>query len=166
MKFKIIENLLIENDYFNLTHNIKKLNQTLTDSTNKKLKEEKNELKKKTLIYGNLLMNRPIHECGGSISSREKILGRQSQRQSSLMFDFFEQREQKKNDVDSNSSDLMEMIHNRSDLISDIDRSVLIESVIDLSKNDGDNEVEADLNKIKEMKESPKNEDDKKVLNK
>ena len=168
MKFKIIENLLIENDYFNLTHNIKKLNQTLTDSTNKKLKEEKNELKKKTLIYGNLLMNRPMHECGGSYSSREKILGRQSKRQSSLMFDFFEQREKKNNDVDSNSSDLMEMIHNRSDLNSDIDRSVLIESVIDLTKNDGDNnnEDECDLNKIKENKESPKDEDNEKKLKK
>ena len=157
MRFKIIENILIENNYFDLTHNVYKLNETSTESREKELKKETNPKKKNTLIYGNLLMERQKHKCESHYSSRDKILGHQSQRKSSLMFTFFEQSEKNEKDYDSNSSELMEMMHNRSDYLSEVDRSVLIESVIDLPKNDEENENEddSDSNKINEIKEIP-----------
>ena len=112
-------------------------------------------------------MERPIHKCESNFSSREKILGDQSRRKSSLMNVFFEQTEKgKEKDFDSNSSELMEMIHNRSDYLSDVNRSFLIESVIDLPKDEEekekekekendekDDENEDDINKIEETKE-------------
>ena len=156
MKYKTIENILIEKSYFDLSHNVKKLNEALIESNEKELKKENNEKRKKTLIFGNLLIDRQIHNCGAYFSSREKILGNQSRRQSSLMMDIFEQSEKRKKDVDSNSSEFMEMIHNRSDQMSEIDRSVLIESIIDIPKNNEENEEDSDSNKIHEIKETPK----------
>ena len=154
MKFRIIENILIENNYFDLSHNVFKLNETSILSRENELKKENDELRKNTLIYGDLLMDRPHHICGTNISSRNKILGYQSQRKSSLMFTFFEQSEKFEKDMDSNSSELMEMIHNRSDYLSDVNRSELIESVIDLPKKDGEeNDDDSDSNKINEIKE-------------
>ena len=55
------------------------------------------------------------------------------------------------------------MIHNRSDYLSDVNRSFLIESVIDLPKDDEEKEKENDekdndTNKIEEMKEEKKDE--------
>ena len=172
MKYKLIENILIENNYFDLSHNVYKLNETSNETKEKELKKENNEIKKKTLIYGDLLMDRPSHKCEGHFSSREKILGDQSQRKSSLMMVFFEQSEKREKDFDSNSSELMEMIHNRSDYLSDVNRSVLIESVIDLTNNeeekdkDKEDEDDSDSNEIKEIKETPKNEKNKKLLKK
>ena len=183
MKYKLIENILIENNYFDLSHNVYKLNETSNETREKelkkenneikkKLKKENNEIKKKTLIYGDLLMDRPSHKCEGHFSSREKILGDQSQRKSSLMMVFFEQSEKREKDFDSNSSELMEMIHNRSDYLSDVNRSVLIESVIDLTNNeeekdkDKEDEDDTDSNEIKEIKETPKDEKNKKLLKK
>ena len=162
MKYKLIENILIENNYFDLSHNVYKLNETSNETREKELKKESNELRKKTLIYGDLLMDRPSHKCEGNFSSREKILGDQSKRKSSLMMVFFEQSEKREKDFDSNSSELMEMIHNRSDYLSDVNRSVLIESVIDLTNNedekgkDKEDEDDSDSNEIKEIKENPK----------
>ena len=48
----------------------------------------------------------------------------------------------------------MEMIHNKSDYMSDVNRSVLIESVIDLPKDNNDKEEDDsnDSNKINEIK--------------
>jgi hypothetical protein len=172
MKYKLIENILIENNYFDLSHNVYKLNETSNETKEKELKKENNEIKKKTLIYGDLLMDRPSHKCEGHFSSREKILGDQSQRKSSLMMVFFEQSEKREKDFDSNSSELMEMIHNRSDYLSDVNRSVLIESVIDLTNNeeekdkDKEDEDDSDSNEIKEIKETPKDEKNKKKLKK
>ena len=162
MKYKIIENILIENKYFDLNHNVKKLNEASVEKREKELKNENNEKRKKTLIYGNLLIDRPIHICGCNLSSREKILGFQSQRKSSLMNVFFEQSEKRGKDLDSSSSELMEMINNRSDVMSmsDINRSFLIESVTDLPKNNNENENDesSDSNKIYEIKETTNHE--------
>ena len=154
MRFKIIENILIENNYFDLAHNVYKLAETSNETREKELKKENNEQKIKTLIYGNLLIDRPHHKCEGNYSSRDKILGYQSQRKSSLMTVFFEQTEKTKQEVDSNSEELMEMIHNKSDYINDVNRSVLIESVIDLPKDNTEKEDEdsGDSNHIKEIK--------------
>ena len=139
-----------------MTHNVKKLSEALIESNEKELKKENDEKRKKTVIFGNLLIDRQIHKCGAYFSSREKILGTQSRRQSSLMKEIFEQSEKRKKDVDSNSSEYMEMIHNRSDQISDFDRSVLIESILDIPKNNEENEEDSDSNKIHEIKETPK----------
>ena len=157
MRFKIIENILIENNYFDLAHNVYKLAETSNETREKELKKENNELRKKTLIYGNLLIDRPAHKCGRQFSSRDKILGNQSQRKSSLMMVFFEQSQKNEKDMDSNSEELMEMIHNKSEVMSDVNRSVLIESVVDLPKDDNNNENKddddsGDSNKIKEIK--------------
>lgn len=154
MRFKIIENILLENNYFDLAHNVYKLAETSSETREKELKKENNEIKKKTLIYGDLLIDRPAHKCGRDFSSREKILGNQSQRKSSLMMVFFEQSEKNVKEVDSNSEELMEMIHNKSDYMSDVNRSVLIESVIDLPKDNNDKEEDDsnDSNKINEIK--------------
>ena len=58
--------------------------------------------------------------------------------------------------MDSNSEELMEMIHNKSEVLSDANRSVLIESVVDLPKDDNENNNDIDdsndSNKIKEIK--------------
>ena len=154
MRFKIIENILIENNYFDLAHNVYKLAETSSETREKELKKENSEIKKKTLIYGNLLIDRPAHKCGRDFSSREKILGNQSQRKSSLMTVFFEQSKKNVKEVDSNSEELMEMIHDKSDYMSDVNRSVLIESVIDLPKDNNDKEEDDsnDSNKINEIK--------------
>ena len=154
MRFKIIENILIENNYFDLAHNVYKLAETSSETREKELKKENSEIKKKTLIYGDLLIDRPGHKCGRDFSSREKILGNQSQRKSSLMTVFFEQSKKNVKEVDSNSEELMEMIHDKSDYMSDVNRSVLIESVIDLPKDNNDKEEDDsnDSNKINEIK--------------
>ena len=161
MKYKTIENILIEKIYYDLNHNVKKLNEALIESNEKELKKENNELRKKTLLFGNLLIDRQIHNCGAYFSSREKILGFQSRRQSSLMMDIFEQSEKRKKDMDSNSSEFMEMIHNRSDQMSEFDRSVLIESIVDKPKNNEENEDDSDSNKMNEIKETPKKQKNK-----
>ena len=75
--------------------------------------------------------------------------------------DIFEQSEKRKKDMDSNSSEFMEMIHNRSDQMSDFDRSVLIESIVDIPKNNEENEDDTDSNKINEIKEIPKKKEKK-----
>ena len=159
MKYKTIENIVIEKIYYDLNHNVKKLNEDLIESNEKELKKENDELRKKTLIFGSLLIDRQIHNCGAYSSSREKILGVQSRRQSSLMMDIFEQSEKRKKDMDSNSSEFMEMLHNISDQMSDFDRSILIESIVDKPKNNEENEDDSDSNKINEIKEIPKKQE-------
>ena len=161
MKYKTIDNILIEKIYYDLNHNVKKLHEAFIESNEKELKKENNELRKKTLIFGNLLIDRQIHKCGAYCSTREKILGSLSRRQSSLMMDIFEQSEKRKKDMDSNSSEFMEMIHNRSDQMSDFDRSVLIESIVDIPKNNEENEEDTDSNKINEIKEIQKKKEKK-----
>ena len=144
MKFKVVENLLIENNYFDISHNVYKLAKSSSENIEKEIKNENDEERKKTLIYGNLLVDRPLHKCDSYFSSREKILGYQSQRRSSLMNVFFEQSEKKEKDFDSrtsNSEELIEMVHNKSDFMNNVDKSFLIESVID-SQKDGENNID------------------------
>jgi len=169
MKFKVVEKILIENNYFDLSHNVYKLAESSTENMEKEIKNENDDERKKTLIYGNLLVERPYHKCGSYFSSREKILGYQSQRRSSLMNVFFEQNEKNEKDFDSrtsNSEELIEMVHNKSDFMTNVDKSFLIESVIDTPKeseenkddDDDDNDLilvkkeNKELDKIKEKK--------------
>ena len=136
-KYKVVENILIENNYFDLSHNIYKLAQSSNENMEREIKNENDEERKKTLIYGNLLVERSFHKCGSYFNSREKILGYQSQRKSSLMNVFFEQNEKDEKDFESrtsNSEELIEMIHNKSDFMNNVDRSFLIESVVDSQK--------------------------------
>ena len=178
MKYKVVDNILIENNYFDLSHNIYKLAESSNESMEREIKNENDEKRKKALIYGNLLVERPFHKCGSYFNSREKILGYQSQRRSSLMTVFFEQNEKNEKDFESrtsNSSELIEMIHNKSDFMNNVNRSFLIESVIDSQKeeenkkdsnengkeNDNDN-----INKINiiEDKEDKEDQKDKQYL--
>ena len=167
MKFKVVEKILIENNYFDLSHNVYKLAESSTENMEKEIKNENDDERKKTLIYGNLLIERPYHKCGSYFSSREKILGYQSQRRSSLMNVFFEQNEKNEKDFDSrtsNSEELIEMVHNKSDFMTNVDKSFLIESVIDTpkeseeNKDDDDNDLilvkkeDKEIDKIKEKK--------------
>ena len=159
MKFKVVEKILIENNYFDLSHNVYKLAELSNENMEKEIKNENDEERKKTLIYGNLLVERPLHKCDSYFSSREKILGYQSQRRSSLMNVFFEQNENKEKDLDSrtsNSEELIEMIHNKSDFMNNVDKSFLIESVIDSQKNDEENDNNLNTIKDNENKKEPK----------
>ena len=167
MKYKVIENILIENNYFDLSHNVYKLAESSNESIEKEIKNENDDERKKTLIYGNLLVERPYHKCGSYFSSREKILGYQSKRRSSLMNVFFEQNEkiEKEERKMSNSEELIEMIHNKSDFMNSVDRSFLIESVIDSPKEGENNEEDDNELKFLEVKEE-KDKKDKKIKEK
>ena len=159
MKFKVVEKILIENNYFDLSHNVYKLAELSNENMEKEIKNENDEERKKTLIYGNLLVERPLHKCDSYFSSREKILGYQSQRRSSLMNVFFEQNKNKEKDLDSrtsNSEELIEMIHNKSDFLNNVDKYFLIESVIDSQKNDEENDNNLNTIKDNENKKEPK----------
>ena len=167
MKYKVVERLLVENNYFDLNHNVYKLAELSNENMEKEIKNEKDEERKNTLIYGNLLVDRPTHKCGSYFSSREKILGYQFQRRSSLMNVFFEQNEKNEKDFDSrtsNSEELIEMVHNKSDFMSNVDKSFLIESVVDAQKNeeekkDVDDGNDSDFYLIKENNDIKKEED-------
>ena len=169
MKYKVVDNILIENNYFDLSHNVYKLAESSTENMEKEIKNENDDERKKTLIYGNLLIERPYHKCGSYFSSREKILGFQSQRRSSLMNVFFEQNEKSEKDFDSrtsNSEELIEMIHNKSDFMSNVDKSFLIESVIDSPKEAEENKDDGDDNDLILVKKEDKEIDKIKVKKK
>ena len=171
MKYKVVDNILIENNYFDLSHNVYKLAESSFENMEKEIKNENNEKRKKTLIYGNILVERPFHKCGSYFNSREKILGYQCQRRSSLMNVFFEQNEKNEKEFESrtsNSSELIEMIHNKSDFMNNVDKSFLIESVMD-SQKEGDNIKDDNnidnnnkINLFKEDKEDNKIKENKK----
>ena len=91
MKYKLYENPLIENDYFDVNHNVYKLAEDGKEeqiNSSKNLENEKDEKKKKTIIYGNLLIERPFHKCNKNFSSRKEILGDNAGKRSSLMGSF------------------------------------------------------------------------------
>ena len=165
MKYKVMENILIENNYFDLSHNVYKLAESSNESLEREIKNENEDKRKRTLIYGNLLVERPYHKCGSYYSSRDKILGYQSHRRSSLMNVFFEQNEKSEREESrtSNSEELIEMIHNKSDFINNVNRSFLIESVIDIPK-EGENKDDEDDNKLDLIEDNEENnkEDGKK----
>ena len=168
MKFRIIEKPLIENNYFDLTHNVYKLAER--SHSNNNIEKENDDEKKKTIIYGNLLIERNYHECNSKFSSREQILGLNSYRRSTLMNVFFEENEKKElnNITTSNSEELMEIVNNKNDFMHSLDKSVLIESVIDPleegqkkeGEDDDDNilclktEVIDDVKEIKDKKDN------------
>lgn len=158
MKFKVSERILIEDNYFILNHNVYKLAQDSNENMEKALKNSNDINKKKSLIYGNLLIERSSHKCGSHYNSREKILGPQSQRKSSLMNVFFEQNGKKDpfiNSRTSSSEELIEMVHNKSDFMNNMDKSFLIESVIEPPKE----EEKTDQNNPINIKEENKIED-------
>ena len=171
MKYKVVDNILIENNYFDLSHNVYKLAESSFENMEREIKNENDEKRKKTLIYGNILVERPFHKCGSYFNSREKILGYQCQRRSSLMNVFFEQNEKNEKEFESrtsNSSELIEMIHNKSDFMNNVDKSFLIESVMD-SQKEGDNIKDDNnidnnnkINLFKEDKEDNKIKENKK----
>ena len=168
MKFRIIEKPLIENNYFDLTHNVYKLAER--SHSNNNIEKENDDEKKKIIIYRNLLIERNYHECNSKFSSREQILGLNSCRRSTLMNVFFEENEKKElnNITTSNSEELMEIVNNKNDFMHSLDKSVLIESVIDPleegqkkeGEDDDDNslclktEVIDDVKEIKDKKDN------------
>ena len=168
MKYKVVDNILIENNYFDLSHNVYKLAESSFENMEREIKNENDEKRKKTLIYGNILVERPFHKCGSYFNSREKILGYQFQRKSSLMNVFFEQNEKNEKEFESrtsNSSELIEMIHNKSDFMNNVDKSFLIESVIDSQKegeNMNDDNYIDNNNKINIIKEDKGDKEDNK----
>ena len=169
MTFKVVDNVLIENNYFDLSHNVYKLAELSTENLEREIKNENDEERKKTLIYGNLLVERPYHKCGSYFSSRERVLGYQSQRRSSLMNVFFEQNEKIEKDLSrtSNSEELIEMIHNKSEYMNNVDRSFLIESVMDAPKDDEENKNNDENdndNKINIIKEGEENNNYKEII--
>ena len=134
MKYKCYEKPLIENDYFDVNHNVYKLAEDGKEeqiNSSKNLENEKDETKKKTIIYGNLLIERPYHKCDKSFSSRKEILGENSGKKSSLMGSFFESF--KKNNIENkeNITNSEEELMNIMSCKNEIDHSTFIENIME-----------------------------------
>ena len=119
MKYKCIENPLIENDYFDVNHNVYKLAENGEEeqiNSRKNIENEKDPERKKTLIYGNLLINRPNHRCENNFSSRKDILGESAGKRSSLMGSFFEEcrKSYDENLKISNSQELINLMSDKN----------------------------------------------------
>ena len=143
MKYKCYEKPLIENDYFDVSHNVYKLAENGQEeqiNSRKNLENEKDELKKKTIIYGNLLIDRPYHKCDKSFSSRKNILGENSGKKSSLMGSFFESCKKDNEDSNSNMSNSEELISLMSDK-NEIDHNKFIEKFMDNVNEDDSTSV-------------------------
>lgn len=160
MKYKIIEKPLIENDYFDVNHNVYKLAEAGEEEQKNAIKDiekEKDDEKKKTLIYGNLLMERVNHKCNSHISSRTQILGENSGQKSSLMGSFFEAYKKKEGDenniTSSVSDDIINIISNKNE----IDHSKFIEDILEDNDND---KVENRLRRASWFKKEPNTKDD------
>lgn len=164
MKYKCIDKPLIENDYYDISHNVYKLAESGKEellNSRKNAENEKDEKKKRTLIYGDLLIDRPHHKCDKSFSSRKIILGENSGKKSSLMGAFFESCKKNEdtniNDI-SNSEELISLMSDKNG----IDHNKFIENIMD---NANDN-PEASLQNVrkgswfKQIPE-PKEEDSK-----
>lgn len=155
MKYKCYEKPLIENDYYDVNHNVYKLaenSQEEQKNTRKNIENEKDENKKKTLIYGNLLIDRPYHKCDKSFSSRKNILGQNWGKKSSLMGSFFES-------IKNNNENNIENTSNSEELISlmsvknEIDHNKFIEKI--MNNNEGEGEVkeeDEDENDIQQLR--------------
>lgn len=142
MKYKIIEKPLIENDYFDVNHNVYKLAEAGAEEHKKALEsitKEKDEEKRKTLIYGNLLIERNSHKCNSKISSRNKILGESSRKKSSLMGSFFEACKKEGEDNDNNSyvsDEIIDIISNKNE----INHTKYIANILD-DNDDNDDKI-------------------------
>jgi len=136
MKYKLIEKPLIENDYYDVSHNVYKLAESGEEeqiNLRKYIENEKDEIKKRTKIYGNLLIDRPHHKCDKSFSSRKNILGENAGKKSSLMGSFFEackKSNEESSDNMSNSEVLMSLLSDKNE----IDHNKFIEKIMDNPK--------------------------------
>ena len=138
MIHKSIEKPLIENDYYDISHNVYKLAESSEEAkvnSRKILENEKNKKKKKTKIYGNLLIERPHHKCDSKFSSRKKILGTNAGKKSSLMGSFFEACKKPKDESNDNMSNSEELIQLLSDK-NEIDHNKFIEKIMDNQKEE------------------------------
>ena len=149
MKYKVYEKPLIENDYFDISHNVYKLAEDGKEeqiNSLKNLENEKNEQKKKTIIYGNLLIERPYHNCDRKFSSRKDILGENSGKKSSLMGSFFESFKKKDEDQKKTLSNSEEELINMMSYKNEIDHNIFIENIME--NNNENNEQD----EIKELR--------------
>ena len=91
MVFKVITPPKIQNDFYDLKGNtcLKVNDYRLTDSKKKKeIDSLVDEKKKKTIIFGEMVIERRNHQCGTKISTRHEILGESSVISTSpVMFD-------------------------------------------------------------------------------
>ena len=139
MKYKCYEKPLIENDYFDVNHNVYKLAENGKEeqmNSLKNIENEKDDNKKRTIIYGNLLIERPCHKCDKSYSSRKEILGVNSGKKSSLMGSFFESFKKNKEETKENRYNSEEELMNIMSNKNEIDHSTFIENIMDDKNNE------------------------------
>ncbi len=153
MKYKCYESPLIENDYYDESHNVYKLAENGHEeqvNSRKNIDNEKDPVKKKTLIYGNLLIERPFHKCDNNYSSRKNILGQNAGKKSSLMGSFFEAcKKDNEDNIDgtSNSEELISLMSVKNE----IDHNKFIEKMLEDDENDKQNEDE-DINSMQSIR--------------
>ena len=163
MKFKLYEKPLIENDYFDINHNVYKLAENGKEEQMKYLKNlenEKDEQKKKTIIYGNLLIERPCHKCDKRFSSRKEILGENSGKKSSLMGSFFESFKKSEEDKNRNISNSEKELMNIMSYKNEINHSTFIENIMEAP---GEVEEQDEINNIRKgswFRKMPSQKDD------
>ena len=164
MKYKLIEKPLIENDYYDVSHNVYKLAESGEEeqiNLRKYIENEKDEIKKRTKIYGNLLIDRPHHKCDKSFSSRKNILGENAGKKSSLMCSFFEackKSNEESSDNMSNSEVLMSLLSDKNE----IDHNKFIEKIMDNPK-EKEEEEEISIQQLRKgswFKKMPNQKDD------
>ena len=163
MKFKLYEKPLIENDYFDINHNVYKLAENGKEeqmNSLKNLENEKDEQKKKTIIYGNLLIERPYHKCDKRFSSRKEILGENSGKKSSLMGSFFESfkknDENKKRNISNSEEELMNIMSYKNE----INHSTFIENIMENTNEVDEPEETNNLRKGSWFRKMPTKNDD------
>lgn len=165
MKYKLIEKPLIENDYYDVSHNVYKLAESGEEeqiNLRKNIENEKDESKKRTKIYGNLLIDRPHHKCDKSFSSRKSILGENAGKKSSLMGSFFEackKSNEESSDNMSNSEVLMSLLSDKNE----IDHNKFIEKIMDNPKENKEEEEEMTIQQLRKgswFKKMPNQKDD------
>ena len=147
MKYKVYEKPLIENDYFDVNHNVYKLAETGKEeqmNSLKNLENEKDDSKKRTIIYGNLLIDRPCHKCDKSYSSRKEILGEKSGKKSSLMGSFFESFKKNNEEEKRNISNSEEELMNIMSYKNEIDHNTFIENIMEGNDNDLDEKLDGE----------------------
>ena len=136
MKYKCIEKPLIENNYFDISHNVYKLAEKGEEEQKNErniIENEKNDIKKKTKIYGNLLIDRAHHKCDKSFSSRISILGDKAGKKSSLMGTFFEsckKDNEESNVIITNYEEIVNLISDKNE----IDHNKFIKKIMDNPK--------------------------------
>ena len=156
---------LIEENYFNddVKRNVYKLAENAKEEHMNYLKNtenEKDEVKKRTIIYGNLLMDRPHHKCVKNFSSRKEILRDNSGKKSSLMGTFFESFKKQKNIETRNISNSEEELMNIISYKNEIDHKSFIENIMDDDNNIEENDDKEELNKSSWFKEMPMPKED------